>query len=240
MTSIGICLPTYNESSNLPVIVGQILACLPQVRIFVIDDNSPDGTGDIAAELARQDSRISVVARPAKTGLGSAYREGFRRILAETDLRLLVQMDADLSHPVRHLPAMITRAGAADLVIGSRYVPGGSIANWHYARRLLSRFGSVYARLWLGLSIRDLTGGFKVWRRALLEKVLAAPLSGSGYVFQIEMTYHAHCLGARIAEVPITFVDRTAGRSKMSMPIALEACWQVPVLRLANRVVRRT
>ncbi len=155
-------------------------------------------------------------------------------MLDDRNIHLIAQMDADLSHPVRFLGPMIEKAKAADLVIGSRYVSGGEIKNWHAARRLLSRFGSLYARLWLGLSVHDLTGGYKIWRRALLERVLNEPLAGTGYVFQVEMTYRAHCLGANISEVPITFVERTAGKSKMSAAIALEACWHVPMLRFGK------
>ena len=234
MESFGICIPTYNESRNLPVLIGKIRKHLPQAHLFVVDDNSPDGTGFIAKQMALKDHRLHVISRRAKDGLGAAYRAGFRRMLDNKNIQLIAQMDADLSHPVRFLGPMMEKAKAADLVIGSRYVPGGEIKNWHPARRLLSRFGSLYARLWLGLSVHDLTGGYKIWRRALLERVINEPLAGTGYVFQVEMTYRAHCLGAKISEVPITFVERTAGKSKMSATIALEACWHVPMLRFGK------
>ncbi len=231
MDSIGICIPTYNEAENLPRILSRIRQWLPRAHILIVDDNSPDGTGDLARRKACDDGRLHVISRSDKSGLGSAYREGFRHILLATDASLIVQMDADLSHPVDCLPGMIAKARASDLVIGSRYVPGGRIENWSQARRIISRLGSLYARGWLGLPVCDLTGGFKVWRQALLAKVLETPMASSGYVFQIEMTYRAHCLGARIAEVPITFTERDHGQSKMSMAIAVEACWRVPALR---------
>ncbi len=234
MDAIGICIPTYNEAGNLPVIFERIRRQLPHAHIWIVDDNSPDGTGPLALRLASEDQRVHVISRPAKSGLGMAYREGFHRILDDSAIRLIVQMDADLSHPVDCLPGMIDNAQEADLVIGSRYVPGGRIENWSLARRLLSRFGSIYARGWLGLSVFDLTGGFKLWHRELLNRVLKSPIGSSGYVFQIEMTYRAHCLGARIVEVPIKFVERNHGQSKMSLAIAMEACWRVPELRLGK------
>ena len=234
MDSIAICIPTYNEAGNLPVIFERIRQQLPLAHIWIVDDNSPDGTGQLALRLAAADQRVHVISRPAKSGLGMAYQEGFRRILDNTAIRLVVQMDADLSHPVHCLSSMIEKAQVADLVIGSRYVPGGRIENWSLARRLLSRFGSIYARGWLGLSVFDLTGGFKLWRRGLLTRVLESPISSSGYVFQIEMTYRACGMGARIAEVPITFCERNHGQSKMSLAIAMEACWRVPGLRIRN------
>ena len=232
MESVGICIPTYNEVENLPIIIDRIRRRSPRVQIWIIDDDSPDGTGKLALQMASQDQRLHVIARSGKSGLGSAYREGFRKVLDDAGILLVGQMDADLSHPVHCLPSMIAKAREADLVIGSRYVPGGRIENWSLARKLLSRFGSIYARGWLGLSVYDLTGGFKVWRRELLARVLESPIDSSGYVFQIEMTYRAHCLGARIAEVPITFTERNHGQSKMSLAIAMEACWRVPGLRL--------
>jgi dolichol-phosphate mannosyltransferase len=235
MDSIGICIPTYNEADNLPVLIDRIRRALPQALIWIVDDNSPDGTGHLALRMASDDKGLHVISRAGKSGLGNAYREGFRQILTDTGIFLIVQMDADLSHPVDCLPRMIAKAQAADLVIGSRYVPGGRIENWPLARRLLSRFGSLYARGWLGLPVNDLTGGFKVWHREMLARVLENPVTSSGYVFQIEMTYRAHGLGARIAEVPITFTERNHGQSKMSLAIAMEACWRVPGLRLGKR-----
>ena len=235
MDSIGICIPTYNEAENLPVIIRRIRRWLPRVQIWIVDDNSPDGTGNLALRMASDDKGLHVISRAGKSGLGTAYREGFRRILTGADISLIIQMDADLSHPVDCLPRMIAKTQEADLVIGSRYVPGGRIENWPLARRLLSRFGSLYARAWLGLPVYDLTGGFKVWHREMLARVLERPITSSGYVFQIEMTYRAYGLGARIAEVPITFTERNHGQSKMSLTIAMEACWRVPELRLGRR-----
>ena len=235
MDSLGICIPTYNEADNLPVVIDRIRRLLPQAHIWIVDDNSPDGTGNLALRMASADKGLHVISRAGKAGLGSAYREGFRQILTDTGSLLIAQMDADLSHPVDCLPRMIAKAQEADLVIGSRYVPGGRIANWPLARRLLSRFGSLYARAWLGLPVYDPTGGFKVWHREMLSRVLENPVTSSGYVFQIEMTYRALCIGGRIAEVPITFTERNHGRSKMSLAIAMEACWRVPELRLGKR-----
>ena len=235
MDSLGICIPTYNEADNLPVVIDRIRRWLPQAHIWIVDDNSPDGTGNLALRMASADKGLHVISRAGKSGLGSAYREGFRQILTDTGSLLIAQMDADLSHPVDCLPRMIAKAQEADLVIGSRYVPGGRIENWPLARRLLSRFGSLYARAWLSLPVYDPTGGFKVWHREMLSRVLENPVTSSGYVFQIEMTYRALCIGARIAEVPITFTERNHGQSKMSLAIAMEACWRVPELRLGKR-----
>jgi dolichol-phosphate mannosyltransferase len=234
MNSIGICIPTFNESRNLQEIIDQIQKYLPNAQVYIVDDNSPDGTGILAKQMAVSNNRLHVVQRQCKSGLGAAYREGFHILLQDKSIDLVAQMDADLSHPVCYITTMIEKTKKADLVIGSRYVPGGKIKNWSYARRLVSRCGSLYAKLWLGLSINDLTGGYKIWRRALLEDVLAHPLSSSGYVFQVEMTYRASRLGANIIEVPITFIERARGKSKMSAKIALEACLLVPKLRLGS------
>ncbi len=234
-----ICLPTYNELENLPRITTVILETLPQASILVIDDNSPDGTGDLAEQMAMGTSRISVLRRARKEGLGRAYLNAFRILLDRPDVALIVQMDADFSHPPARLPQMIQAAEQADLVIGSRYVPGGGIRNWGIHRRLISRFGSLYARVWLSLPVRDLTGGFKVWRREMLGKVLQYPIIGGGYVFQAETTFLASRLGGRVTEMPIMFTDREMGISKMSAGIAFEASWRVPLIRWKNRDVKR-
>lgn len=229
---IVICLPTYNEKENLRLTAAAILSASPRVSILVIDDNSPDGTGRIADQLASEDPRISVLHRARKEGLGRAYLDGFRRVLQDPNVRFIGQMDADLSHPPERLPAMIQAAESGDLVIGSRYVRGGGTRNWNFCRKFISRFGSLYARIWLGMSVRDLTGGFKIWRRTLLESILKHPVNGGGYVFQVETTFLAFRLGADITELPILFTDRNVGKSKMTADIALEAFWRLPVMRM--------
>ena len=234
---IVICLPTYNESENLRQTAAAILTAVPRVSILIIDDNSPDGTGCIADQMACEDPRISVLHRARKQGLGRAYLDGFRTVLKQPHVRLIGQMDADLSHPPDRLPAMIHAAEFSDLVIGSRYVPGGGTRNWNFYRKFISRFGSLYARAWLGMPVRDLTGGFKIWRRSLLETVLEHPVNAGGYVFQVETSFLAFRLGARITELPILFTDRNVGKSKMTADIALEAFWRLPAMRV--RKVRK-
>ena len=227
-----ICLPTYNEAENITPTVKSILHFLPGAAILIVDDHSPDGTGRIADALARRDSRVTVLHRPEKSGLGRAYLEGFDIAINRMDAKYIVQMDADLSHPPEALPRMMRAMAHADLVIGSRYVPGGGTRNWNAARRLISRFGACYARTWLDLPVHDPTGGFKIWKRRLLQKVLDYPISAGGYVFQVESTHIAFCLGAVIREAPIRFTDRHVGQSKMSPAIALEAFWRIPAIRL--------
>jgi dolichol-phosphate mannosyltransferase len=230
---IVICLPTYNEAANLPQITEAILRIIPSAVILVIDDNSPDGTGAVAEKMRLENPQISVLHRVRKEGLGRAYLEGFRTVLKNMpEVERIVQMDADFSHPPERLPEMIRRSESADLVIGSRYVKGGGTENWSLFRQLISRFGSLYARLWLGLPVRDLTGGFKVWRRDLLEKILSCPIGSGGYGFQAETTFFAFRSGARIAEVPILFTDRNVGKSKMTAGIAWEAFWRLPLIRV--------
>lgn len=229
-----ICLPTYNEARNLPRITEAILRALPETSILVIDDNSPDGTGAIADRMARENPQVSVLHRSRKEGLGRAYVEGFRTVLNHSDAKVIVQMDADFSHPPDRLPDMIQAASEADLVIGSRYVAGGGTQNWGLCRRLISRFGSLYARLCLSLPVRDITGGFKAWHRELLEQVLSYPISSGGYGFQAETTFFAFRTGARIVELPILFVDRNVGKSKMTAAIAFEAFWRLPLIRWQN------
>ncbi len=231
-----ICLPTFNEAANLPLIAAEIFAYVPQARLLVIDDNSPDGTGEVAKRLAAADDRIRILHRPQKEGLGRAYLDAFARLANAADTGpFVVQMDADLSHPPARLPALLAAAVDADLVIGSRYVAEGGVSDWSWRRRLLSRFGSAYARFWLGLKIRDLTGGFKVWRRELLARVIERPIAAGGYAFQVETTYLAHLLGARIVETPILFAERARGESKMSADIALEAFTLLPRLAWQHR-----
>src|SRR3989440_4007049 len=202
------------------------------VRVLVIDDNSPDGTGELADRLAGELDHVQVLHRDRKEGLGPAYLAGFRHALAG-GAELILEMDCDFSHDPADVPRLVAAANDADLVLGSRYIPGGSIRNWGLIRRLVSAGGSLYARLLLGVGIRDLTGGFKCYRAAVLETIDLDAISSRGYAFQIETTYRALRAGFRVVEVPIAFVDREAGRSKMSRTIVLEAIWKVPALRLA-------
>ena len=227
-----VCLPTYNERENLERMLRRIGETVPTVRVLVIDDNSPDGTGEIADRLAGELAYVDVLHRAAKEGIGPAYIAGFRRAL-ELGADLVLEMDCDFSHDPAALPALIAAAGEADLVLGSRYVRGGSVANWGLTRRLISSFGSGYARVVLGVRVRDLTGGFKCYRRAALEAIDLDAVTAKGYAFQIETTYRVLRAGLRVVEVPIHFVDREHGGSKMSRSIVLEAMWKVPLLRVA-------
>jgi len=224
-----VCLPTYNERENLE----PMLRALGEqgLSVLVIDDNSPDGTGELADRLAQELGHVEVLHRPRKEGLGPAYLAGFRRALAD-GAELILEVDCDFSHDPADVPRLIEAASAADLVLGSRYVPGGSIRNWGLLRRAVSAGGSLYARLLLGVGVRDLTGGFKCYRRAVLETIDLDTISSRGYAFQIETTYRALRAGFRVVEVPIAFVDREHGGSKMSRRIVLEAIWKVPALRL--------
>ncbi len=227
-----VVLPTYNEIENLPVIAEAILAALPGATLLVVDDSSPDGTGELADRLADADPRIRVRHRPGKAGLGRAYLDGFRVALAAGAERI-VQMDADFSHDPAALPGLIApvEAGSADLVIGSRNVPGGGVEGWGIGRTVISRGGSLYARIVLGLPVHDLTGGFKCWRASTLASIPFSGIHAGGYVFQIEMTWRAKLAGARIVETPITFRDRRVGSSKMSRRIVVEALVVVVGLR---------
>jgi dolichol-phosphate mannosyltransferase len=225
-----VCLPTYNERENLEPMVRALGD--KSVHVLVIDDGSPDGTGEIADRLARELDYVDVLHRPRKEGLGPAYLAGFHRALAD-GADLVLEMDCDFSHSPDDVPRLIAAAGDADLVLGSRYVAGGSVGNWGLLRRLVSAGGSLYARLLLGSGIRDLTGGFKCYRRQVLETIDLDAIHSKGYAFQIETTYRAARAGFRIAEIPIQFVDREVGGSKMSHGIVAEAIWKVPALRLA-------
>ena len=230
-TGAWVVLPTYDEAENLAAIAEAILAALPGATLLVVDDNSPDGTGALADRLAAAEPRIRVRHRPGKAGLGRAYLDGFEVALAG-GARIVVQMDADWSHDPGALPGLLVPIGegSADLAIGSRYARGGRVTDWGIVRRVVSRGGSLFAKLVLRLGANDLTGGFKAWRAETLEAVPFEGVRAGGYVFQIEMTYRASRLGARIVEVPITFRDRRVGRSKMSRRIIVEAL--LVVLRL--------
>jgi dolichol-phosphate mannosyltransferase len=228
-----VCLPTYNERENLePMLraLGEVLG--PDDRVLVIDDNSPDGTGELAGRLAEELGFVDVLHREHREGLGRAYIAGFRRALAD-GAEYVLEIDCDFSHDPKDVPRLLEAAGDADLVLGSRYVPGGGIENWGPGRRVVSAGGSLYARLLLGVGVRDLTGGFKCFRRAVLESIDLGAIHSKGYAFQIETTFRALRKGFRVVEVPIRFVDREVGSSKMSRAIVLEAVWKVPLLRLA-------
>jgi dolichol-phosphate mannosyltransferase len=230
-----IVLPTYEERDNLPRVVEQIEAVRPALPfdgdVLVVDDSSPDGTGELADELAAGRPWMHVLHRPHKEGLGPAYVAGFGWAL-ERDYSHILEMDCDLSHPPAALPAMLEASRHADLVLGSRYVAGGGVEGWPASRRAISRGGCLYARTVLGVGLHDLTGGFKCFRRWVLESLDLSDVHAGGYAFQIELTYRALRIGARIVEVPSVFTDRSLGRSKMSRDIVVEAVWKVPWLRL--------
>jgi dolichol-phosphate mannosyltransferase len=230
-----ICLPTYNERENLAPMIDALGAVLREGdRVLVIDDNSPDGTGAIADELAEAHSFMAVLHRERKEGLGRAYIDGFQRVLAG-DAELVLEMDCDFSHDPQDVPRLIAAAEAgADLVLGSRYVPGGGVRNWGLVRRLISRGGSLYTALFLRMGVKDPTGGFKCFRRAVLMELDLEAITPRGYAFQIETTYRVKRAGFQVVEIPITFADREAGQSKMSRSVVLEAIWRVPLLRLGR------
>ena len=239
-----VILPTYDEAENIDSIAGAILGALPGATLLVVDDGSPDGTGQIADGLAEADDRVRVLHRAAKAGLGRAYLAGFR-VALQAGATAVLQMDADWSHDPTALPGLLAPIidGSADLVIGSRYTPGGGVVDWGLARRMISRGGSLFARIVLRLPAHDLTGGFKAWRASTLAAIDFDGIHAGGYVFQIEMTYRASRAGAGIAEVPITFRDRRIGQSKMSRRIVVEALLVVCQLRfdeLRGRRPRRT
>ena len=234
---VWVVLPTYDERENLEAIATAILRALPEGQLLVVDDASPDGTGELADTLAAQEPRIAVLHRPGKQGLGVAYRDAFRWVLERPDARAVVQMDADFSHDPAALPSLLAPLmRSADLVLGTRYMRGGSTVGWPWYRKLISRGGTLFARTVLLLPYHDLTGGFKAWRRELLEAIRLRETSGSGYGFQIETTWWAHRRGAKIVQVPITFRERAAGASKMSSGIVREA--MLLVLRLRWNAIR--
>ena len=238
MAGTWLILPTYNEAENVEAVVRASLAQLEQAggphTVLIVDDNSPDGTGEIADRLAGELDRVRVLHRPAKEGLGRAYLAGFE-VALENGAELVMEMDADFSHDPADIPRLIAAAGAADVVLGSRYVPGGGVVNWGWMRRALSRGGCAYARILLGLPVRDLTGGFKCFNARVLRGLDLTGVHADGYGFQIEMTYRAVKAGFTVAEVPILFRERRVGQSKMTPRIAVEAVWKVPALRLRRR-----
>ncbi len=234
MSGVWLVLPTYNEAENVEAFVGAVLQRLAETgrphRVLIVDDSSPDGTGEIADRLAVEREAVEVLHRPLKQGLGPAYLAGFARAL-ESGAELVMEMDSDFSHDPGDVPRLIAAAADADLVLGSRYVAGGGVTDWGRFRLALSRGGSAYARVLLGMEVRDLTGGFKCFRREVLDAIALDQIGSNGYGFQIELSYRAHVAGFRIREIPIVFKERQVGQSKMTARIALEAVWKVPALR---------
>ena len=238
---VWVIVPTYDERENIVPFVKSVRSELedlaPDHRVLVVDDSSPDGTGELADALARNDAKVEVLHRPSKLGLGPAYIAGFERALG-AGAELIVEMDADFSHDPAYLGAMLHAAEKADLVLGSRYVEGGGVRNWGAARRIVSRGGCWYARTVLGVDIADLTGGFKCFRREVLEAIDLESVRAQGYAFQVELTYRALQMGFRVEEVPIVFTERRIGASKMTKRIVLEAAWMVPQLRMSRAAKR--
>ncbi len=233
-------LPTYNEAENLEAFVEAARAKLPaSAQVLIVDDSSPDGTGEIAERLAGREHNVSVLHRQVKEGLGPAYIAGFRQALAG-GAELILEMDSDFSHDPAYLPRLLEAARRADVVLGSRYVTGGGVSDWGALRKAISRGGSAYARLLLGVDIQDLTGGFKCFRREVLEAIDLDAVQARGYAFQVEMTYRAVRAGFEVVEVPIVFRDRRAGTSKMDRSIVAEAIWRVPALRFGPQPVEKS
>ncbi|MET0854470.1 MAG: polyprenol monophosphomannose synthase [Microterricola sp.] len=231
-----VVVPTFQESASIRSILGRIRAALPAADILVVDDNSPDGTAQIVSQLARDDERLAVLVRPDKSGLGRAYLSGFRYAL-DNGYDYVVEIDADGSHDPAELPRMLELAAAgADLVIGSRWVPGGGVSNWSKTRQAISRAGNHYSRFMLGSRVRDITAGFRVFRAQTLRLLLEEPTSSQGYCFQIEMAWHAERAGLTIREHPITFEERAEGDSKMHLGIVAEALWRVTVWGVQKRL----
>lgn len=234
-----VIIPTYNEAENIKKIVGRVRASVPDAHVLVADDNSPDGTGKLADELAAEDDHVQVLHRKGKEGLGAAYLAGFAWGL-ERGYGVLVEMDADGSHQPEELPRLLTALKGADLVLGSRWVPGGRVVNWPKSREFISRGGSMYSRLMLDVPIRDVTGGFRAFRRETLEGLGLAEVASQGYCFQVDLARRAVKSGFHVVEVPITFVERELGDSKMSRDILVEALWRVTTWGVGERVGRIT
>jgi dolichol-phosphate mannosyltransferase len=233
--SLLVVIPTYNELDNLGPVTRRLHDVVPAAHVLVVDDASPDGTGVLANRMAAEDSRIQVLHRQAKDGLGAAYLAGFDWAL-NRNYRVVVQMDADGSHPPERLPAMLDQLADADLVIGSRYVPGGTVVNWPKHRELLSRGGNLYSRLVLGVQVRDLTAGYRVFRHDALAELALGEVNSQGYCFQIDMAWRATRAGFRVREVPITFTERERGDSKMNSSIVREALWRVTCWGINSRL----
>ena len=232
-----VIIPTYNEKDALPLITARVRESVPDVDILVVDDNSPDGTGEIADGLAAADARIHVMHRLGKGGLGAAYLAGFAWALQE-GYDAVVEMDADGSHQPEQLPRLLTALEDADLVLGSRYVRGGAVENWPKSREILSRGGNAYTKLMLGVPLKDATGGYRAFRASTLRSIGLDSVASQGYCFQVDLAWRAHQRGLRVVEVPITFVERTTGTSKMSRSIVVEALWRVTVWGVDDRITR--
>ena len=238
MKRVVMVLPTYNEIDNLADVVARVRRCTPDVDLLVVDDSSPDGTGDLADTLAADDPHVRVLHRAAKEGLGAAYVAGFRAAL-DAGYDVIGEMDADGSHQPEQLPVLLAALSDADLVIGSRWVPGGSVQNWPWHRRALSRGGNLYTRVLLGMPVRDATAGFRLFRRETLERVDVARVQSLGYVFQVELVHRTLEAGLRVVEVPIEFVERVRGDSKMTPEVARESLARITRWGLAQRLRRR-
>ncbi|MBY8888357.1 polyprenol monophosphomannose synthase [Streptomyces sp. PTM05] len=232
-----VIIPTYNEAENVQPIVGRVRAAVPEAHVLVADDNSPDGTGKLADELADADDHVHVLHRKGKEGLGAAYLAGFRWGI-DHGYGVLVEMDADGSHQPEELPRLLTALKGADLVLGSRWIPGGRVVNWPKSREVLSRGGSTYSRLMLGVPIRDVTGGYRAFRKETLEGLGMDEVASAGYCFQVDLAWRAVKKGFHVVEVPITFVERERGDSKMSRNIVVEALWRVTTWGVGDRVTR--
>jgi dolichol-phosphate mannosyltransferase len=238
VTGTLVVIPTYDEADNIGQVLGALFAAMPEAHVLVVDDSSPDGTGDLVAARAADDRRVHLLRRPGKAGLGAAYRAGFAWALNH-EFDTVVQMDADLSHPPDRVRALVDALGDADVAVGSRYVRGGAIDNWSASRRFVSWAGNVYVRLVLGLPVRDATAGFKAFRADALREIGVLTSHSNGYCFQIENTWQAVRRGLRVVEVPITFTDRSVGTSKMSQQIVAEALWRVLTWRVRELVPPR-
>ena len=225
---VAVIMPTYNERANIEATAGRVRRAVPGADLLVVDDNSPDGTGEIADKLAAGDPHVHVLHRERKAGLGAAYIAGFRWAL-ERDYGVVVEMDADGSHLPEELPRLLDALARADLVLGSRYVPGGTVVNWPKSREILSRGGNTYARLMLGIKLKDATGGYRAYRASTLQKIALEEVESEGYCFQIDLAMRAIRAGLKVIEVPITFVERVHGTSKMSRAVVAEALWRVTV-----------
>jgi dolichol-phosphate mannosyltransferase len=232
-----VIIPTYNERENLPPIVDRVRAAVPEADILVVDDGSPDGTGAVADEIAANDTQVQVLHRNQKAGLGAAYVAGFRLGLA-AGYDVLVEMDADGSHAPEQLPRLLAAIGHSDLVLGSRWVPGGQVLNWPRSRELLSRGGNLYTRLALGIDLHDATGGYRAYRRSVLQTIDLSSIASEGYCFQVDLAWRAVQAGFRVTEVPITFAERERGESKMSGNIVREALLRVTEWGAAHRVAQ--
>jgi dolichol-phosphate mannosyltransferase len=234
---IAVIIPTYNERDNIHPITERVLSAIPEADLFIVDDNSPDGTGEIADELAAKDERIHVMHRRGKEGLATAYLTGFGAAL-DQGYPTIVEIDADCSHQPEELPRLLRGLASADVVLGSRWVPGGAALNWPWSRAILSRAGNFYARVMLGIPLHDMTGGYRIYRASALRKIGLENIESVGYCFQIDLARRSVLAGLKVAEVPITFVERARGASKMSGAVVSEALWRVTQWGIMGRLQR--